>query len=60
MAVHEVNRDTPLPSPLTAEIVAVASPDSAKEADRLFITILGNFDALLRNIAFQNHVLSGS
>jgi hypothetical protein len=59
MAVHEVNRDTPLPSPLTAENVAVASPDSAKEADRLF-TILGNFDALLRNIAFQNHVLSGS
>jgi hypothetical protein len=44
------------PSPLTAEIVAVASPDSAKEADRLLITTLGNFDALLRNIAFQNHV----
>jgi hypothetical protein len=25
--VHEVDRDTPLPSPLTAEVVAVALPE---------------------------------
>jgi len=40
MAVHEVDRDTPLPSPLTAEVVAVASPESAEEANRVFIGTL--------------------
>jgi hypothetical protein len=43
MAVHEVDRDTPLPSPLTAEVVAVASPDSTEAADRLFIGLSSEF-----------------